>query len=82
MKRLPALAAPVALFLALAACGEEAETDPGDGGSATGEILEGSISDEMLPYDRVRSQPPLAAPEDVEGDEPASAASAGGAPAD
>lgn len=57
-------AAPLAL---LAACGEEAPTD--DGRAATGEVLEGTISDAMLPVDRVRSQAPLAAPERTAGGE-------------
>jgi len=46
----------------LAACGGEAPTDD-DGRAASGEVLEGSISDEMLPIDRVRSEPPLEDPE-------------------
>jgi hypothetical protein len=51
----PALA-PIVL---LAACGDS----PGDeAGTASGEVLEGTISDSMLPLDAVRSQPPLAQP--------------------
>jgi hypothetical protein len=53
------------LFLALtplmllAACGEE----PADEGrAASGEVLEGTISDAMLPLDRVQSEPPLEDP--------------------
>ncbi len=45
----------------LAACGEEAPAD--DSRSASGEVLEGTISDAMLPVDTVSSQPPLADPE-------------------
>lgn len=45
----------------LGACGEEAPTD--DGRSASGEVLEGTISDAMLPLDRVQSEPPLEDPE-------------------
>ncbi len=67
--------------LALAACGG----DPGpsaDGGSASGEVLEGSISDAMLPLDTLQSQsPPLGKPpsdaassETPAADEPAEAA--------
>ena len=60
--------APLAL---LAACSDDAPAD--DGRSASGEVLEGSISDAMLPVDRVRSQPPLEDPEAfaeaVEGEE-------------
>lgn len=44
----------------LVACGEDASE--GDL-AATGEVLEGTISDAMLPVDRVRSGPPLEDPE-------------------
>lgn len=53
------LTALVALPLALAACGSS-EKKAKDQRTAAGEILPGSISDSMLPYDTVRSQPPLA----------------------
>jgi hypothetical protein len=53
---LPALV-PIVL---LAACGDRAGDDAG---AASGEVLEGTISDSMLPLDTVRSQPPLAQPE-------------------
>jgi len=56
-KRLFLAFAPLAL---LAACGEE-PTD--DGRAASGEVLEGTISDAMLPLDRVQSEPPLEDPE-------------------
>lgn len=46
-----------ALPLVLAACQGEKKAQQG---TATGEILPASVSDEMLPYDTVRSQPPLA----------------------
>ena len=49
---------PLAL---LVGCGEKAPQS--DGRAATGEVLEGTISDAMLPLDTVRSQPPLAKPE-------------------
>ena len=56
-KRLIVLLLPLAL---LAACGEE----PADEGrAASGEVLEGTISDAMLPVDRVQSEPPLEDPE-------------------
>ncbi len=51
----PAIAA-CALVLALAGCNREPEQQ----GTAAGEILPGSASDAMIPYDTVRSQPPLA----------------------
>ncbi len=58
-KRPIALLLPIAL---LASCGEEApvETPPDEGREAMGEVLGGTISDDMLPLDTVRSQsPPL-----------------------
>lgn len=48
---------PLAL---LAACTEE-PTD--DSRAASGEVLEGTVSDAMLPIDRVQSEPPLEDPE-------------------
>ena len=56
-KRLILLLLPLAL---LTACGEES-TD--DSRAASGEVLEGTISDAMLPLDRVQSEPPLEDPE-------------------
>ncbi len=53
------LIALLALPLALAACGS-GEQKGKDQRTAAGEILPGSISDSMLPYDTVRSHPPLA----------------------
>lgn len=44
--------------LALGACGENTQAERQD--TAGGEILARSVSDEMLPYDTLRSQPPLA----------------------
>lgn len=64
--------------LLLTACSDEPEVSADDDGrSASGEVLEGTISDDMLALDAVRSQPPLL--EAVEG-----AAGEGGAttPAD
>ena len=55
-KRLIVTLLPIAL---LAACTEE----PVDEGQATGEVLEGTVSDAMLPLDRVQSEPPLEDPE-------------------
>ncbi len=49
------LAAAIAM-LPLAACNSKPETQA----QAGGEILEGSISDAMLPLDTATSQPPLA----------------------
>jgi hypothetical protein len=58
MKSALRLACLAALPLALAACQGEKKT--AQRGTAEGEILPGSASDAMLPYDTVRSQPPLA----------------------
>jgi hypothetical protein len=81
--------APFAVAL-LAACGSEPSGD--DGRSASGEVLEGTISDAMLPVDRVRSEAPLEDPEAFaearskaagagEADEPAVAGEEGDQPA-
>ena len=53
----PALVLAAALAL-LAACNKSPDTNR----SASGKVLEGTISDNMLPLDKVTSQPPLAAP--------------------
>ncbi len=61
---------PLAILLPiglLAACGDGG-TPSDDERSATGEVLEGTISDSMLPLATVTSQPPLLAPEEQEGD--------------
>jgi hypothetical protein len=50
------LLAAAAACLATAACGKKAA----EGNKATGEVLEGTISDAMIATDRVRSDPPLA----------------------
>lgn len=47
----------------LAACGSDAPVaDDEANRAATGEVLEGSISDDMLPLQDLSSQPPIAAP--------------------
>lgn len=53
----------IALPLVLAGCGAEPVATDADGREASGEVLEGSISDEMLPLEDLRSQAPLADPE-------------------
>ena len=50
----PLLAA--VLLVALAACDQKGEERAG----AAGEILEGSVSDAMIPVDQLRTEPPLA----------------------
>lgn len=48
------------LILAVAACGDSSEGAQGERKTAAGEVLGGSISDAMLPLDKVTSQgPPL-----------------------
>ena len=54
------LAVSLPVLMLLAACGSEAPTN--DSRSASGEVLEGTISDAMLPVDQVRSEPPLEDP--------------------
>ena len=58
MNRLSASIPVLALALALAGC--KGEEKPAQDARAAGEILPGSASDAMIPYDTVRSQPPLA----------------------
>ncbi len=61
------IAVPILACLVLAACGrEEAPVQPvDDDRSAEGEVLEGTISDAMLPLDTIQSQsPPLESGED------------------
>ncbi len=50
----------LAVALGLAAC--KGENKGTDARTAVGEILPASASDAMLPYDSLRSQPPLAPP--------------------
>jgi hypothetical protein len=57
--RMPGTIALSAL-LALSACGGEKAPDPA--ASAKGELLPRSVSDDMPPYDTVKSQPPLQSP--------------------
>jgi hypothetical protein len=56
----PALARATVLgaVLLLGACHKGSDTNR----SASGEVLQGTISDNMLPLDKITSQPPLAAP--------------------
>lgn len=83
------LALILATPLILAGCGSGSDKAGKDHRTAAGEILPGSISDAMLPYDTVRSQPPLAPKETgkpgAKGDSPKNAdadAAATDAPAD
>jgi hypothetical protein len=68
----------IAAFGLLAACGGDApppESD--DARTASGEVLEGTISDAMLPVETLKSQPPLARPSPSAGDTGESAANEG-----
>ena len=49
-------------IIALAACGDDPAPPATGDGTASGKVLEGSISDAMLPLDTVQSQSPLLAP--------------------
>ncbi|OJW67805.1 MAG: hypothetical protein BGO57_01560 [Sphingomonadales bacterium 63-6] len=64
------LAAPALL---LAGCGSEKNKDDR---TASGQVLQGSISDEMLPLDTVTSKPPLI--KESSGSGPAAASDAAG----
>lgn len=58
MKTLASITLP--LVLLLAACGDEGGKGGEERGTAAGEVLGGSITDDMLPLDTVTSQsPPL-----------------------
>jgi hypothetical protein len=57
LSRSLALLLPLAL---LAGCNDKPSRN--DQRSASGEVLEGTISDDMLPLDKLKSQPPLLAP--------------------
>ena len=56
---LPRIAATLGGALALAACGASGDTAEG-GAAENSRILEGSVSDEMIPYEKLRSEPPAA----------------------
>lgn len=56
------LASIAALSLLAACSGDEPLPEGDDARTASGEVLEGTISDAMLPVETLRSQPPLAEP--------------------
>ena len=75
-----ALALPAALLLA--GCnGETAPAEQTGEAEESGEVLEGTISDAMLPLDQVRSQAPQADPEPETGDSGATTSGSAPAPA-
>ncbi|MDE2435838.1 MAG: hypothetical protein KGM49_06230, partial [Sphingomonadales bacterium] len=55
------------LALTLAGCGGAKKQE--GAGTAEGEVLPGSASDAMLPYDSVKSQPPLAPRSETRGED-------------
>ena len=69
--KLPLLASLLP-FVLLAACQDDAAPAEGEG-DVSGEVLEGTISDAMLPLDTVQSQPPLLNPEGEAGENSESA---------
>jgi hypothetical protein len=76
MKRAPILAGPIlAVALSLAACEDQAAAPADQRAAAAGEVLEGSISDAMIPLEQLDSQAPLAprqpaAPGGIDGEQP------------
>jgi hypothetical protein len=63
------------VLLSLTACGDDAATQAEQGGSASGEILPASLSDDMIATDSLRSQAPQMA------EQPTAAASGAADPA-
>jgi len=59
----------------LAACGDDAKTPADDNRQAGGEVLEGTISDAMIPLDTLRSQGKALEKTPVEGNAPAASES-------
>jgi hypothetical protein len=55
------MAGGLALVAALAGCGEKKAAKSDDQRQASGQILPGTISDAMIAYDALTSQPPVAA---------------------
>ena len=76
----PVCLAACAFALPFAAAACKGEKKAAQDANAEGEILPGSASDAMLPYDTVRSQPPLAPPPSASG-KPGAKAEAGEADA-
>ena len=70
MKFRPAIAfvSAAGLAMMLGACGDDPAPVTGEGDlEASEDVIEGTISDEMIPLDQVRSQAPLAEPEAATG---------------
>jgi hypothetical protein len=79
-RRTPTLIAGILPVLLLAAC--NGDSAPDATATEVGEVLPGTISDDMLPLDTVTSQPPLMAPEPAPGASRASGTDAADAEAD
>ena len=59
MKRIVFLAMPAALLVAGCDDGAETEAEPvAQGGEVTGDVLGGTISDDMIPLEALQSQSP------------------------
>ena len=63
----------IGFALSLAACGSDSAAPEGDTREAGGEVLEGSITDEMIPLDQLQSQGESAEPEGEDGEDTGSA---------
>lgn len=60
-------ALPLAALMALSGCDWFGEAEQEAAGNASGDVLPGSVSDEMIPVQDLRSQPPVLAPAPGEG---------------
>lgn len=63
----------IGLAVSLAGCGSDSAAPEGDNREAGGEVLEGSITDEMIPLDQLQSQGESAEPEGEDGEDNGSA---------
>lgn len=82
MKALTGIALLALGCTCIAGCGEKETTEKATPGAVSGKILERSITDDMLPYDSVTSQPPRANPSGDGEDSENSAEGPGPAPSD
>lgn len=81
--KLKSYAVILAAGVLLASCGDSAnDAVSAEGSGAQGEVLEGSISDDMLALDQVKSQSPRMKPEPGEGGDDSATASDGDGEAD
>lgn len=81
-RRLAWMALPLALPLVLlAACNQADETVAPAGKRAAGEVLGGTINDEMIPLEQLRSQSPPMRAVPGEGDDSSDSSASGGSSA-